>query len=118
MCDVIEIFPDSLRTGVPITARVHSEHRAADVKTLTVVPQGQAGLETFVVPLTEREGHTEGQFMVSFPGKYRLTLGKLTREIHVEPQRDLTFQAEFGFFSFAVVILVGGMVVWLRKQKH
>lgn len=118
MCDTIQIFPDSLRTGVPITARVHAEHQATAPRAMNVEPKGQAGLEPFLVPLEIREGHLEGQFTVSVPGKFHLTLGNLQREIEVAPQRDLSFEAEFGIFSLVVAICVGGMIAWLRKQKN
>ncbi len=116
MCDVLIIRPSKLRTGAPITAIAHVEEGSSKSIHLEVKPEGQLGLEPFQVPTELENDHLQAQFTVSFPGTYNLTLGKHSRRIEVSPQIDLTFRTEFGLFFIAVALIVGGMILWLRKK--
>lgn len=117
MARTIDVLPDSLRTGAPITARVTQTVGTESPPAIKVLPRGQAGVEAFDVPLRRDGDQLEGQFILSFPGRYELQLGDLRRTIEVDAQRDLSFQQEFGLFSVVVIILVGGMLLWLRRKK-
>ncbi len=105
MTHLFKIQPDSIRTDVPVTI-------TADAKEAIVSPRGIPGADAFRVPI--RDG--QGQFHVSLPGDYEVTISGTTQLIHVAQQQDLDFLDEFVIFFSVCFILVGGMHVWLKKR--
>lgn len=66
---------------------------------------------------TELPGEWRKEFTVMLPGKYRIELGTESRSFQVESQEYLTFGHEFGMFSAVVLLLVGGMLLWIKMIK-
>lgn len=62
-------------------------------------------------------GEWRKEFTLSLPGDYVVHLGDEMRTVHVDAQEYLSFGREFGLFSGSVLILVGGMLLWLWKSK-
>lgn len=109
------IIPSDIRTGVPITITTPGE---SSETTLTVIPDAKHNLPPFEVPFRKSgQGVPTANFVVSLPGNYQLEAGTRVGTLTVHPQRDLPFSDEFGFFMFFVILLVGGMLLWLRR-KH
>ena len=104
----LEIRPTDLRTRVPITVQFID----GKAQGLRVIPKSAPGAETFDVTALGNVA----QFSVSIPGVYEIVADETRETITVAPQRDLDFSSEFGIFSLAVLLLVGGMLVWLRKR--
>lgn len=108
----MEVRPDSLATGRPITVVVP----AATVGELRVVPLKAGAAQAFEVPMKEISGEKVGQFLLSLPGSYRLEMAGDQKEIVVPLQENLSLGLELGIFFFVVTLTVLRMVLWMRKR--
>ena len=119
-----EIFPtEGIRTGTSIFVVGHGTPAKDDREALKVwvtpLPsqnRAQDSVELVLVP--GANGEWSKEFTLMLPGDYRVTHGSETRVIHVSNQSYLAFGEEFGIFSSAVVLLVGGMLIWLIRSKR
>jgi hypothetical protein len=105
----IELKPDTLLVGAPITAFAPGEG-ALSIRARTP----GSPVDAFSIPLVD--GH--GQFQIGLPGPYEITGAGFKLDFTVLPRQDLSFGEEFGFFSLVATILVGGMILWLRKRAR
>lgn len=120
-----QILPEKgARTGVPffIIAKRKSLASTNDVHPVALLSalSANTGMRLPVELVLELAdtGEWMKEFTVMLPGDYQIQFGHETRTLHVEPQKFLEFGREFGIFSGAVVLLVGGMILWLCKRKR
>ncbi len=74
------------------------------------------GVEAFMIEATQVNGQWVAQFMISMPGKYRLSSSRFDEEINVLPKAELRFFAEFGIFSILIFTALGGIALWLYPK--
>ena len=115
MSGSLSYVPNQPRAGVPVTLLWRGAPLASDA----IVTSEVQGAETFRVAIKPGPtGELTGEFTVRLPGDYTVTVAGVTQRIHVDPQEDLDFGTEFGVFGAAVLVLLGGMLVWLRKRNN
>lgn len=114
----------NLRTGMSLFVVAKGNHAQTLDETeptawLTAV-SGGTGLSEAVELKLESVGTGEWrkEFTLMLPGDYQVKLGTQSKVIHVTKQQFMNFGLEFGIFSTAVVLLVGGMLIWLRKNTQ
>ncbi len=109
----LQIFPESYRTGVPITVITKGSTRHK----IIVTPVTAQTQETFaVMPDPSADGWSV-QFSLAVPGTYRVTSGTLSQVIRVSAQENLTFFSEFGFFITLFLATMGAIAIWLIKRQ-
>ncbi len=114
-----EILPEGeLRTDTTIS--VVSEDNSQELSVQGLDASLGVSQTKFTVPFTPYNNQQQyiATFSVSLPGIYRLQSGEFQKTIHVKPFERLNFATEFGLFSFVVILIVGGMVLWLKTKKN
>ena len=111
-----------LRTGSSLFIVAQHLATSQGVPTALLIPlAGKSfGADTIELKLRQSPGTDEWsrEFTVMLPGDYKIVLANSTQMIHVTRQQYLNFGTEFGIFSSAVALLVGGMLIWLIKSKQ
>ena len=100
-----------IRTTVPIVLVIYE---SSSLPQFTVDKLGK-------IPVYPFKDGFRAEFFVETPGVYSLKLisGKevWNKEILVKEQKYLSFRKEFGFFSILFVLMMCGVVLWVRKIK-
>ena len=118
MSEPILVFPESrLESGIPFVIQIASTNEALPNQVL-IDPIVAKGATSFMAPIKNtRPLSGIIELVIDLPGSYRITASDTRRPFEISPRTDLSFGAEFGLFSLAVSLIVGGMVVWLIKKK-
>ncbi|MBS1983155.1 MAG: hypothetical protein JST16_03200 [Bdellovibrionales bacterium] len=114
MSDRWEIKPrGDIPAGTPIFVTLESGPGATSFQ---VSDNRGQHFDVELVPVESSPGHYAGEFSLSVPGDYRMSFRDLTASLRVIEKQTLSFGVEFGIFSSVVFILVGGMVLWLKRR--
>lgn len=116
----VELSTQNVRSMLPARviisecpANVSVEVKSADTESSWFKP--------FAVELTRKQpSQCEGEVVIAAPGKYQVTAysGELvvTKELLVAEQKYLEFGSEFGAFASLFIIMMAGMILWVRKK--
>lgn len=112
--DEIRIEPPDIREGVPISVFLSADTAGPSLRVHALLPA--LGTD-FTVPVNPWGDKRIAQFTLYRAGDYEVSVSGVRSIVHVAPQQNLSFFSEFGLFSVSVLILVGGMLVWLKKRS-
>lgn len=73
--------------------------------------------ETFFMEMKGFGKAKQAEFILSLPGKYRLTTASTNQVIEVQPQKDVPIFIELGLLSFLVLFFLTGAVLWAKMEK-
>lgn len=107
----LQVRPNPIYEGQPISVEI--PEGAATELTVTGVNSPR---ESFRVPIRSQGAVGLAQFSLYQAGTYELKAGILATTISIQPQKDLSFLAEFGLLASSVIIVWGGLIWWKRRK--
>ncbi len=109
---------EEVRAGVPVVIEVTTNEGALN-SALVVPIKTESSFPSFSVPLIKdsSSGHVIGTLTLQVPGVYKIKVDETEKILVVSDQKYLSFPVEFGIFSASVVLILSGLLLWLKKRK-
>jgi hypothetical protein len=108
---IVELNPqNNFRTTVPIYLKVKNFNLPVIVE---VKPIGE-------IAFSIKDKILSTHFWVDKSGNYELKIQDKnsiwSKEIHIEKQQFINFTNQFGFFSILFLILITGLILWMKNH--